>query len=121
MRSSLVGRSSVMFRASLTKNPYLKKEKRIKIFYFGNPISKVLSYSNQTTVAELIDRAIFAYLEDPGLDKHRIRTTNTQGIDPVTKHTSCGCLTTTPGSRPTWNWNRLIGIDSSSKWGLIRW
>lgn len=51
-----------MFRASLKKNPYLKKEKRIKIFYFGNPVFKIVGYSNQSTVDDLIDRAIFAYL-----------------------------------------------------------
>jgi hypothetical protein len=57
-----MGRNSTMFRASLKKNPYLKKEKRIKIFYFGNPVFKIVGYSNQSTVDDLIDRAIFAYL-----------------------------------------------------------
>lgn len=68
-------RNSNMFRNSIQKNPYLKKENKVKIFYFGKPVCKVLNYSNQTTIGDLIERAIFAYLEDPTLDKNRLRTT----------------------------------------------
>lgn len=40
---------------------------------------RLVNYSNQTTVEDLIDKAIFAYLEDPTLDKRRIKSTKASG------------------------------------------
>ena len=71
------GKSLIFTHQNFNKNKEKpSNEKQIKIYYFNLPTCKVIHYDKYTTVENLINLAVTAYLLDKQLDPARIPDRN---------------------------------------------